>query len=98
MTAASEKSAVLWELHYSALSHARDNCGRCRQFCWAWTAEEVYRIQLPGMPGAFAEAPKIAEDLMDFIALDYSVADFGMNLMIRAAQFFRRKFQRLEAA
>src|SRR5271155_5606035 len=41
MTAASEKSAVLWELHYSALSRARDNYGRCRQFCWEWTAEEV---------------------------------------------------------
>src|SRR5271156_2923385 len=41
MTGASEKSAVLWELHYSALSHARDNCGRCRQFCWEWMAEEV---------------------------------------------------------
>jgi hypothetical protein len=35
------------------------------------------------MPGAFAEAPKISEDFMDLIALDYSVANFGMNLMIR---------------
>ena len=45
--------------------------------------KKLYGIQRPGMPGAFAEAPKISEDFMDLIALDYSVANFGMNLMIR---------------